>query len=138
MLRVIVGAPVKVIEKIASAYLRFRKHSNKKSGPSKQEELEKLQWHELGGQVYVSILRQLRYALIQMRGHSVATPAEFTTRKSAIEARIQQLKTAIDGLEERYEAWKRGREEYIKKDGSVEPMLAAPENVVLSALDATL
>jgi hypothetical protein len=134
MPRCVVGAAPDAIARLARLYGQWLRHSAIGSSLTKEQAMERLRWHELGGQLYEQLLSQIKNAHDIMRKELKNVPTFQETRRDALKKRARYLEEVRRAIDERYRAWKKGREEYLQRNKDAESELEAPVNGVLEAI----
>jgi len=140
--RVVVGASHEAIARMAYLYERWFHNAAAATGISKREALQRLHWHALAGEMYVSLLRQIDRAYDTMRRKLKQTPTEFTAARESLKEHGRYLDAVRRSLDARYRAWQKDRAVFLagvkdeKKKKDLERELEAPRNGVLEAIEA--
>lgn len=134
MPRVVVGASRDEIARLARLYGQWLRHNAIGSSLTKEQALERLQWHELGGQLYEQLMKQVRMAYEMMRKQLKDVPTIQTTKREALKEQARYLDQVWRMLKTRFDAWKKGQAEYLERNHDASMDLFAPPNGVLEAV----
>ncbi|HUO75840.1 MAG TPA: hypothetical protein VMU12_02935 [Candidatus Paceibacterota bacterium] len=130
MPRMVVGAAYASIASLARLYGTWMRAGER----SKDEAMERIRNHELGGQLYTELLRQLDLAHTYMRRNLKDTPTYQVARRETLKQRAHDIDEIRRTLRERFAAWKKTAAEYEKKKESTGRGTEALPNGVLDAI----
>jgi hypothetical protein len=132
--RVVAGASRDSIARLAYLYGQYLRHQEIGSRYTKEQALERLQRHELGGQLYQQLLEQLESASAALRKILKQTDTFKESQREAIKERARYVKDAFTALSERYKTWQQERKSYLEGNQDAERELSSPANSVLTAI----
>jgi hypothetical protein len=137
MPRVVVGGSRDEIARLARRYGEWLRHSAIGSTITKEQAMERLRWHVLGGQLYEELLAQVRSTHKMMRDQLKTTATFKDVKRELLKERGRYLEELRRALDERYRVWQKERTAYMKRDKEAAQEDHAPNGVLDIILEST-
>ena len=134
MPRFIVGASRGGVASLARLYGQWRRHGPNVGSRTKEQDLDKLRFHQVGDELYHELIGQADYGHGSMRELLKETPTYQETKRTALKSQASYLGKVHKELKRRLKELERQTVAYQKANGPVPANEVPPPNGVLEAI----